>query len=255
MKIAIAGKGGAGKTTLCALLARFFAAQGRPVLAVDADPNNCLGQALGLSEETLARITPLSEMKQLLAERAGTDQPGSFFSLNPQVDDLPERFRVQVEGISLFVMGSITQGGAGCICPESGVLKAVIRQLVEREEAAVLLDMEAGIEHLGRGTARFVDCLVIVVEPTWASVRTAERIAKLAGDLDLPPPLVVGNKVQDAAADFLREHLEGLELIGLLPFDERLLSGPGPVAPGPAFLQVVESIGERLLRCPRRMKE
>jgi len=177
-KVAIAGKGGVGKTTLSAALCRDLARSGERVLAVDADPNNCLGRALGIPEGILSGIAPLSEMTELLAERAGKAEGGGFFALNPRVDDLLERFGVEHAGVSLLVMGTVDEPGAGCVCPESAVLKALLRHLVGLEEYSLVLDMEAGLEHLGRGTAQHVGALLIVVEPTSASARTAGRIAR-----------------------------------------------------------------------------
>ncbi|HUT75050.1 MAG TPA: P-loop NTPase [Armatimonadota bacterium] len=245
MKIAVAGKGGVGKTTLTAALAHAFARQGRAVMAVDADPNNCLGPALGFPDELVAAITPICEMRELLCERAGTSQGGGFFAINPEVDDLIERFSVRHDGIRLLVMGTITSGGSGCACPESSVLRALTREIVTGEESVLLLDMEAGLEHLGRGTSRYMDALLIVVEPTQASTRTAERIAALARDLGLERLFVVANKVratQDAA--FIRDRLS-LPLIGHLPLVEGL-GWVGRAEPSPEFLAAVDSIKARL---------
>lgn len=247
MKIAVAGKGGVGKTTLAAALAHAFARQGRRVMAVDADPNNCLGAALGFPDDVVAAITPICEMRELLCERAGTAQGGGFFALDPAVEDLVEKFSVGHAGIRLLVMGTITQGGAGCVCPESSVLRALTRQLVTTAESVLLLDMEAGLEHLGRGTSRYMEALLIVVEPTRASARTAERIASLAGDLGLHRLFVVGNKVrgEDDLA-FVREQVH-LPVIGALPFVQAL-GWPGRADPGPRFQAAVEEIKHSLER-------
>jgi len=235
VKIAVAGKGGVGKTTVCAGLVQSYAAAGNRVLAVDADPNNCLGEAIGFPPEVVERLTPISEMKELLAERAGTAEGGGFFALNPRVDDLLERYSVTQDGISLLVMGSVTEAGAGCTCPENAVLRALTRRLVEQPDMVVLLDMEAGIEHLGRGTARHVDLLLVVTEPTQASLNTVRRIARLAGQLRIPRCGVVGNKIAgDEAARFVRKQVGDVPVIGLLPFDHRLglvdfqAGAPGP---------------------------
>ena len=266
MKVAVAGKGGVGKTTLCAALAHAFAHQGREVMAVDADPNNCLGPALGFPEELVASITPICEMRELLCERAGTSEGGGFFNISPEVDDLIERFSVRHGGIRLLVMGTISSGGSGCACPESAVLRALTREIVTGERGVLLMDMEAGLEHLGRGTSRYMDALIIVAEPTQASTRTAERIIALARDLGLHKLFVVANKVrtrEDAA--FVDRHTAP-PLIGHLPFVEALGwvggSAPGPgarssdranvatpeeVAPETGeFLAVVEQIKQRL---------
>ncbi len=166
MKLAIAGKGGVGKTTLSAALARSLRKRGERVVAIDADPNNCLGRALGVPEEALDGVTPLSEMKDLLAERAGTSEGGSFFNIAPKVEDLLDRFGIEHAGVNLLVMGTVDEPGAGCVCPESAVLKALVRHLVGLPDLSVIMDMEAGLEHLGRGTAQHVGALLIVSQPT-----------------------------------------------------------------------------------------
>jgi len=247
MKIAVAGKGGVGKTTLSAALAHAFARQGRKVMAVDADPNNCLGPALGFPAELVASITPICEMRELLCERAGTAEGGGFFALDPMVDDLIEKFSVTHQGIRLLVMGTIAQGGSGCVCPESSVLRALTRQVVTTAESVLIMDMEAGLEHLGRGTSRYVDVLVIVVEPTVASVRTAERIASLAGDLGLSSLAVVANKIRDGAElEFVREKTT-IPVIAAVPYVDRL-GYLGCERPEPAFTTAVEAVKRWLER-------
>ena len=241
IRIAIAGKGGVGKTTLAAALARSLARAGERVLAVDADPNNCLGRALGFPDELLASIVPLSEMRDLLTERAGTAQGGGFFALAPPVEDLLDRFQVQHEGVSLLVMGTVDEPGAGCVCPESAVLKALLRHLVSLREVSLIVDMEAGLEHLGRGTAQHLGALLIVAEPTPASARTAARIARLAHGLGLRIPGVVVNKVSspDEVETRVRPYLEGLRVIAALPMDDALLAVESLPKSGP-YLEAVE---------------
>jgi CO dehydrogenase maturation factor len=225
MKIAVTGKGGVGKTTLTALLAQVYASQGRDVLAVDADPSPCLAGGLGFPAELRARLSPISEMDALIEERTGA-KPGTvggFFTINPRVDDLPERFSVLHRGVRLLEMGAVDLGGRGCICPESAMLKTLFTHLLFRDDEVLLLDMYAGVEHLGRATVDFVDAMLVVVEPTRRSLGTAGQIKKLAADLGLTRLWLVGNKVRDEAeAAFLAQEADqsaGLPLLGYLPAD------------------------------------
>jgi CO dehydrogenase maturation factor len=222
MKIAISGKGGVGKTTLTALLAQAYADAGRQVLAVDADPSPCLAGALGFPDELRERLHPISEMDALIEERTGA-KPGTvggFFTLNPRVDDIPERFSVLHRGVRLLEMGSVDTGGSGCICPEAAMLKTLFTHLLFRKDDVLLLDMYAGVEHLGRATVDFVDAMLIVVEPTRRSLGTAAQIKKLASDIGVKHLYLVGNKVRnDDEAKFLQAETPGLPVIGFLPAD------------------------------------
>lgn len=222
MKLAISGKGGVGKTTLAALLAQVYADAGRDVLAVDADPAPCLAGALGFPDELRAQLHPIAEMDELIEERTGA-KPGTvggFFTLNPRVDDLPERFSVTHRGVRLLEMGSVDLGGSGCICPESAMLKTLFTHLLFRPDDVLILDMYAGVEHLGRATVDFVDALIVVVEPTRRSLGTAAQIKKLAEDIGLTRLWLVGNKVRDDDEHaFLENESPGLPLLGVLPAD------------------------------------
>jgi len=222
MKLAITGKGGVGKTTLTALLAQVYADAGRDVLAVDADPSPCLAGALGFPDELCAKLHPIAEMDELIEERTGA-KPGTvggFFTLNPRVDDIPERFSVVHRGVRLLEMGSVDLGGSGCICPESAMLKTLFTHLLFRKDDMLLLDMYAGVEHLGRATVDFVDAMLVVVEPTRRSLGTAAQIKKLANDIGLTRLYLVGNKVRNGdEAAFLNAETPGLPVLGCLPSD------------------------------------
>lgn len=222
MKLAISGKGGVGKTTLTALLAQVYADAGRDVLAVDADPSPCLAGALGFPDELQEELAPVSEMDALIEERTGAKpgQTGGFFTINPRVDDIPERFSAEYRGVRLLEMGSVDLGGSGCICPESAMLKTLFMHLLFRDDEVLILDMYAGVEHLGRATVDFVDAMVIVVEPTRRSLGTARQIKKLANDIGLTRLWLVGNKVrnEDEAA-FLRAETPGIPILGMLTAD------------------------------------
>jgi CO dehydrogenase maturation factor len=222
MKLAISGKGGVGKTTLAALLAQVYADTGRDVLAVDADPSPCLAGALGFPDALRAQLHPIAEMDELIEERTGA-KPGTvggFFTLNPRVDDLPERYSVTHRGVRLLEMGSVDLGGSGCICPESAMLKTLFTHLLFRDEDVLIMDMYAGVEHLGRATVDFVDALIVVVEPTRRSLGTALQIKKLANDIGLERLWLVGNKVRNEdEAKFLHEESPGLPVLGILPAD------------------------------------
>lgn len=253
MKIAISGKGGVGKTTLAALLAQLYADAGRRVLAVDADPAPCLAGALGFPSELRAGLRPIAEMEDLIAERTGAKpgQSGGFFTLNPRVDDIPERFSALHRGVRLLEMGSVALGGSGCICPESAMLKTLFTHLLFRQDDVLILDMYAGVEHLGRATADFVDSLLVVVEPTRRSLGTAGQIKKLAEDIGLTHLWLVGNKVQNQEeVAFLSAGSPGLPLLGWLPADPAVIQadreGKAAYDTAPALRRAAEKLIGRL---------
>ncbi len=225
MKIAVSGKGGVGKTTLSAFLVRWFADKGQKVLAIDADPDANLAHALGI--ENASEITPISQMRELVASRTESvpGTYGGFFKLNPKVDDLPDTLSVrQGENIRLMVMGGVKKGGTGCVCPESVLLKNLVQHLILRRDEVVIMDMEAGIEHLGRGTSKFVDWLITVVEPGRRSIETAARIRDLGKDIGLTRIGLVGNKVRnDQDRAFLRKVLAGQMILGFMPYDDQII--------------------------------
>lgn len=225
LKIAIGGKGGVGKTTITALLARCLAADEKnKVIAIDADPVANLAAGLGISEDV--PITPISELTELIAERTGA-KPGTmggFFTLNPKVDDIPDRFSQVRDGVKLLVMGTVQSGGSGCICPESTILKALMNHLVLVREDIVLMDMEAGVEHLGRATSASVDALLVIVNPGARSRAAASKIRKLGEDIGIKNILILGNRVKGPEDEqLIRESLSGFEVIGFLPEQEEIV--------------------------------
>jgi len=224
MKIAVSGKGGVGKTTFSATLAHLFKENGKKVLAIDADPDANLAAALGYPD--LRAVTPISEMKELVAERTGS-QPGTYgtmFTINPKVDDLPDSLAREVDGIRFMTLGGVKKGGGGCICPESTMLKNIIMHLVLARDEVVIMDMEAGLEHLGRATASGVDHLIVVVEPGQRSLETARTVRRLAADLHLRRISAVGNKIRSQGdEDFIRRELGDLEILGFIPFADSII--------------------------------
>jgi CO dehydrogenase maturation factor len=226
MKIAISGKGGVGKTTLAGVMARILAEQGRPVLAIDADPDSNLASAVGLPKELLAKLSPIASMTPMIEERTGAKKGsfGTMFKLNPRVDDLPDEMGVTYQGVKLLLLGCIPQGGGGCFCPENVLLKNLIRHLVVQREEAVIIDMEAGLEHLGRGTTGNVDALIIVVEPGQRAINTAKQIRKLGEDLRIKKMMIVGNKVNsDEDRRVIEENLVDFPVLGHLSQNPKVL--------------------------------
>ncbi len=248
MKLAISGKGGVGKTTFSSLLIRAMNDDGKRILAIDADPDANLAAAIGIADAD--KITPISEMKDLIYERTEA-QPGSigaFFKLNPKVDDLPDKLSARFENIKLMRLGGVQKGGGGCICPESTLLKVLVMHIVLARDEVVVMDMEAGIEHLGRGTAKAVDKLIVVVEPGRRSIETAGHIQRLASEIKLDRIALVGNKVRNETDEaFLRKNLPDFEFLGFIPYNDALieadLNGKAPYdVDSPAKEQIREMI-------------
>ena len=226
MKIAISGKGGVGKTTLAGVLARTLSAQSETVLAIDADPDSNLASAVGVPLNLLTNITPLAEMTHFIEERTETKKGGygSIFKLNPKVDDIPEKFSIDYKGVKLLILGSVPQGGGGCFCPENVLLKNLLSHLFIQRNETVIVDMEAGLEHLGRGSTSYVDAFIVVVEPGMRSIQTALQIKKLASDLGIKRVFVVGNKVQtDEDRQVITENLDDFPVLGLMAYNPKVL--------------------------------
>ena len=226
MKIALSGKGGVGKTTIAGCLAKALADSGYKVLAIDADPDSNLSSALGVPKEKLSGLTPIAEMTKLVEERTGAQKGsfGGFFKLNPKVDDIPEKFCINHNNIKLLVLGSVPQGGGGCFCPENVLLKMLIRHLLLDKKDAVVLDMEAGLEHLGRGSTAGIDAFIVVVEPGIRSVQTAKNIKKLASDVGVKDIFIVANKIlSEDDKKFINENLSEFQILAYFPFNEYIL--------------------------------
>ncbi len=251
MKLAVTGKGGVGKTMLASLLSSILAQLGYSVLAIDADPNATLATALSFPNPE--PITPISEMADLIEERTGArpGQAAPYFKLNPRVDDIPERYWVQHNGMKLMVMGRLKKGGSGCYCPENALLEALIAHILLRTDEVVIIDMEAGVEHLGRATARAVDKMIIVVEPGKGSVETAYRIRELAKDIGVKNIAVVGNKIRsEQDRDFLVSAMPGFEFLGFTRYDQSIIEaglGNFPLMnASPEVIRQVRDIAARL---------
>jgi len=253
MKVAISGKGGVGKTTLCATLARLFADEGREVYAIDADPDSNLASALGYNAASAPRIEPLVKMKRLIAERTGAspDEYGKVFKLNPEVADLPEKYSVNIGGIKLLVLGTIYKGGSGCACPENTLLRSLMLHFFLERDANVLLDMEAGIEHLGRATAQGIEHMIVVVEPGQRSVETAMHVKSLAADIDIKKVSVVGNKfANESQRAIIRERIGDIPVLGFISYNDRLieadLANRAVFDDNPQLVAEVRAIKQRL---------
>ena len=219
MKIAIGGKGGVGKTTVCAVWAQLFAEDGFNVLAIDADPSTSLASAFGIPSEQSPH--PLIEMKQLIAERTGTEKGavGAYFRLNPKVSDLPEKYWLEVDGLKLLVLGSITDAGAGCACPEAAFLKALLTHTILQRQEVVLVDLSAGVEFMGRASVQGIDALIVVVEPGARSIETAVNIARMAEKFGIRHIAAIINKVTDPGqVEAINSELTSISVLGSIPY-------------------------------------
>lgn len=251
MKLAVTGKGGVGKTTVVAGLARVYADQGFKVLAIDADPASNLALALGFPKDR--RLTPIVEMKELIEERteAKLGSMGGFFKLNPRVDDLPDKFSLEKDGIRLLVMGTVQKGGGGCVCPENVMVKNLVAHLLLDRKEIVILDMEAGVEHLGRGTASAVNLLIIVVEPGRRSIEVAQKIHQLAADLGLKNLGWIGNKVRDEGdREFLLKGMPEIPCLGFISHNAQIieadLKATPPFSHNPRFMEEIKAIAQKI---------
>ena len=225
MKIAISGKGGVGKSTIAAALSLLLAEQGKKVLAVDADPDANLASALGFTAREQESIVPISRQVELIEERTGAkvNQYGQIFTLNPEVSDIAAKYATVRDGVALLVLGAVKRGGGGCACPENVLIRALIADLILNKDDVLIMDMEAGLEHLGRATTSGVDTMLVVVEPGFRSVEGAKRIVELANQIRLTDIKFVANKVDGRDDEaFITESLPGREILEFIPFSHSL---------------------------------
>ena len=223
LKIAIGGKGGVGKTSVCAVWAQLFAEDSFEILAVDVDPNTSLCAAFGISAEKIPE--PLIKMKELIAERTGTDKDavGAYFRLNPKVSDLPDKHCLEFNGVKLLVLGGITHGGAGCACPEGAFLKALLTHTILQRNEVVLVDLAAGPEFLGRASIQGIDALVVVVEPGTRSIQTALSIANMAKELGVKNIVAIINKITDTnQVETIKAKLKGMTILTELAYSDKV---------------------------------
>ena len=251
MKVAITGKGGVGKTTLSSTLARLYASEGRTVLAADVDPDANLGLALGFTEEEVNSIVPISKMRKLVEERTGANSLNKFFKLNPQVHDIPDTYAKEINGVKLLVMGTVETGGSGCVCPEHVMLKSILASLVFRKDDVVIMDMEAGLEHLARGTASLMDQFIVVIEPGARSIQTYEKVKQLARDIGVTRVRVVANKVRDEDDEaYLRSRIPEEDLLGMIHYNAEVIDadrrGISPYDVSAKAVEEIRAIKDRI---------
>jgi len=249
MKIAVTGKGGVGKTTLSSILSHLFASEGRKVISVDADPDANLASALGVSVDEAEKIRPIADLGDLIEERTGSKPGGmgGIFKLNPKVDDLPEGFGYKIDGITLLIMGKSKTAASGCYCPENVLLKRLLKHLVVERDEVVIVDMEAGIEHLTRGTAGSVDAFIVVVEPGQRSMQTAGVVRDMARELGVEKVFVVANKVRgEEDLEFVKKGIGDIELAGHISFNHEVMAadikGASPFSFSPQTVDEVKKI-------------
>lgn len=256
MKIAVAGKGGVGKTLVAGVLAEFFTQKGFTVLAIDADPSPNLALTLGVPAEEASKIVPISENTPLIESKTQTGVPG-VYNLAFTVEDIVEQFSVKTPfNVSLLVMGTVRNAGGGCMCPANTVIRALLHHLIVKRKEVVVTDLEAGVEHMGRATAQHVDTMLVVTDPSLKSMEIAKKLYTLAKDLGIKTALLVGNKVKNTEESNLIENYalqNDLQVLGLIPYDEQILkadmNGESPLkyAETSQSVATIRKMGEKLL--------
>ncbi|MDA8169459.1 MAG: carbon monoxide dehydrogenase accessory protein CooC [Nitrospiraceae bacterium] len=253
MKIAVTGKGGVGKTTLSATLAHLYAGEGKKVLAVDADPDANLAGAFGIPQERLAGLRPIAEMTDLIEERTGArpGAPGGVYRINPKVDDIPEGFGLRFGNIILLVTGRSKEAASGCYCPENVLLRRLLKHLVVERNEVVVIDMEAGIEHLTRGTAQGVNAFIVVVEPGQRSIQTALTVKELAKGLGIKKVFAVANKIKSAdELDFIKNAIRDIPILGSISYNPAIveadIKGAAPFEHSPVLVSEVAEIKKKI---------
>jgi len=242
MKIAFTGKGGVGKTTLASLFIQALSKAEKEVLAVDCDPDSNLARTLGFKDAD--KITPIANMEDMINERMGVEKGNkSFFKLNPKIDDIPEKFSKNKGNIKLIVMGAVEKGGEGCMCPENAFVKNLLNHLILKKNEHLIMDMEAGVEHFGRGTASSCDFVLVVVEPSVNSIETAKKISSFAKDIGIKKIYAIGNKVRsEEDTEFIKKELKSIRLIETIEFDKNFLAW----GKGNATAAIPEKISKKL---------
>jgi CO dehydrogenase maturation factor len=253
MKIAITGKGGVGKTTLASLLSQLYAEEGKRVIAVDADPDANLASALGIPKGEAEKMRPIADMADLIEERTGAKPGGmgGIYKLNPKVDDLPEGIGYKLNNITLLTMGKLKAASSGCYCPENVLLRSLLKHLVVERKEVVIVDMEAGIEHLTRGTSESVDAFIVVVEPGQRSMQTAKTVSQMADQLGVKKVFVVANKVRGAEDfQFIKNTIGEMDIVGSITFNDAVMEadmrGASPYAFSPQTVEEVRALKKRI---------
>jgi len=257
VKIAVSGKGGTGKTLVAGVLATFLAEKGFKVLAIDADPSPNLALTLGISPDEAKKIIPISENTQLIESKTKTSYPG-VYRLSFSVDDIVKDFSVKsLYGVNLLVMGTVRSAGTGCLCPANAVVRALLQHLYVERDEAVVMDMEAGVEHLGRGTAKHVDAMLAVTDSSFKAMETAKKIYELSIEMGIKKLFLLGNKVADANEGMLIERFaksNNISLLGLIPYDKQIIEadmrGKSPIeyARKSEGIEAIRQFGEKLIK-------